>query len=70
MAQLDLVYQQRMTSQGKIAKQGANRDFKIWDGLKRDEGKLRILHHVLRGGNLDDHQWKAMKTFLLNDQNE
>ena len=55
MAQLDLVFQPRMASQGKIVKQGANRDLKRWNGLKRDEGKLRILQHVLRGGNLDDH---------------
>ena len=59
-----------MASQGKIVKQGANGDFKRWNGLKRDEGKLRILQHVLRGGNLDDHQWKEIKDFFLNDQNE
>jgi len=56
MVQLDLVFQQRMASQEKIAKQEANRDLKRWNGLKRDEGQLRILKHVLRGGNLDDHQ--------------
>jgi len=38
------------------AKQRTNGDLKGWNGLKRDEGKLRILQHVLRGGNLDDHQ--------------
>jgi len=37
-----------MASQGKIAKQGANRDLKGWNGFKRDEGQLRILQHVLR----------------------
>ena len=45
-----------MASQGKIAKQGANIDLERWNELKRDEGKLRILQHILRGGNLDDHQ--------------
>lgn len=56
MAQLDLVSQQRMVSKGKIAKQGANRDLKRWDGLKRDEGQLRIIQHILREENLNDHQ--------------
>ena len=56
MAQLDLVSQQRMASQGKIAKQGANKDLKRWDGLKRDEGQLRILQHILREENLTNHQ--------------
>ena len=55
MAQLDLVFQQRMASQVKIAKQGTNGNLKGWDGLKREEGKLRILQHVLRRRNLNDH---------------
>lgn len=45
----------RMASQGKIAKQGTNGNLKRWDGLKREERQLRILQHVLRRGNFNDH---------------
>ena len=39
-----------MASQGKIAKQETNGNLKGWDELKREEGQLRILQHVLREG--------------------